>query len=233
MDTVKDSFLDLERRRRQLEQNVAELQASLKHWQTWEAEYEGFKEELQALGDDALPTSIQATADDFEGELLTADEISKLVRDGKGNLRDSKQIQGLLSRRVDYVQENVKSAQKRYEAAGSKLAAVSIVMQPEARDEEGLPLTEITEELDEDDNIICRFLTSVHMLELIVPSELITTPRRCCPANSGSFAETRSQGSPRAYTSRVQSHYSRRKKCIYGASSKIEYQAIIAYRRAS
>ena len=46
-----DSFFDLERHRLQLEQNVAKLQASLRHWQTWEIEYEVMKEEILELGD--------------------------------------------------------------------------------------------------------------------------------------------------------------------------------------
>lgn len=48
---VRDSFVDLERHRLQLEENVAKLQASLQHWQAWEIEYEGMKEDLLGLGD--------------------------------------------------------------------------------------------------------------------------------------------------------------------------------------
>ena len=48
---VKDSLADLERYRLQLEQNVAKLRASLRHWQTWEIEYEGMKEEILELGE--------------------------------------------------------------------------------------------------------------------------------------------------------------------------------------
>ena len=50
MAVVKDSLVDLERYRLQLEGNVARLRASLRHWQTWEAEYEGMKEEIGNLG---------------------------------------------------------------------------------------------------------------------------------------------------------------------------------------
>lgn len=48
---VRDSLADLERYRLQLEENIKKLQASLRHWQTWEIEYEGMKEELLELGD--------------------------------------------------------------------------------------------------------------------------------------------------------------------------------------
>ena len=48
---VRDSLVDLEKYRLQLEQNVTKLQASLRHWQTWEIEYEGMKEEILELGE--------------------------------------------------------------------------------------------------------------------------------------------------------------------------------------
>ena len=35
-----------EKKRKDLEDNVTKLRESLRHWQTWEAEYEGLKEEL-------------------------------------------------------------------------------------------------------------------------------------------------------------------------------------------
>ncbi len=48
---VRDSLADLEKYRLQLELNVAKLRASLHHWQTWEIEYEGMKEEIFELGE--------------------------------------------------------------------------------------------------------------------------------------------------------------------------------------
>ena len=52
MATAKESLIDLECRRKQLEDAVAHLRKSLQHWQTWEAEYEGLKEEILGLGND-------------------------------------------------------------------------------------------------------------------------------------------------------------------------------------
>ena len=43
----------VEVRRVQLEENVAKLRKDLQHWRTWDAEYEGLKEELMAVDDDA------------------------------------------------------------------------------------------------------------------------------------------------------------------------------------
>ena len=48
---ARDSLADLERYRLQLEQNVTKLRASLRHWQTWEIEYEGMREEILELGE--------------------------------------------------------------------------------------------------------------------------------------------------------------------------------------
>lgn len=50
MAPVRDSFADLELHRMKLEENITELQKSLQLWQIWEAEYEGFKEEILSLG---------------------------------------------------------------------------------------------------------------------------------------------------------------------------------------
>ena len=47
---MSESVIDLERHRLQLEKNISKLQKSLQHWQTWEAEYEGLKEEISGLG---------------------------------------------------------------------------------------------------------------------------------------------------------------------------------------
>ena len=56
--TTSDSIVGLERTRLRLDQQVHKLQESLLHWQTWEAEYEGFKEEIQALGDDHIKAEL-------------------------------------------------------------------------------------------------------------------------------------------------------------------------------
>ena len=55
---VKDSFADLERNRLRLEDNVAKLRKSLQYWQTWEAEYEGMKEEIEGLDDQHTDTEL-------------------------------------------------------------------------------------------------------------------------------------------------------------------------------
>ena len=41
--------MSLDQKREELADNVAKLRDSLKHWQTWEAEYEALKEEVTDL----------------------------------------------------------------------------------------------------------------------------------------------------------------------------------------
>ncbi|MCJ1245072.1 hypothetical protein MMC30_002273 [Trapelia coarctata] len=152
MAASKDSLLDLERRRTQLEKAVADLRKSLQHWQIWEAEYEGLKEEISALGEKSSNQKLDGIGKDFGGVLLNENEIKLLLEDGKGQKRDAAQI-------LD-VQENVKVSKKRLLAAEDKLSAVEIVINPEARTEDGLPLTEIIEELDDDGNVISSLIST-------------------------------------------------------------------------
>lgn len=78
---------DIEQVRARLEENVAKSQRLLQHWQTWEAEYEGFREALFDLKDAPQPELVswvfflwavflltftqEAVAAESGGELLT------------------------------------------------------------------------------------------------------------------------------------------------------------------
>ena len=53
-----DGFVSVERQRLRLEDNVAALRKSLQHWRTWEAEYEGLKEEISGLGKKPAKTKL-------------------------------------------------------------------------------------------------------------------------------------------------------------------------------
>ena len=74
-----DSLLDLERRRVQLEQNVKELRKSLRYWQLWEAEYEGFKEEISGLGDKAKEKELVPKARKSLSLGFAADSVRKTL----------------------------------------------------------------------------------------------------------------------------------------------------------
>ncbi|KAE9366967.1 hypothetical protein N431DRAFT_429728 [Stipitochalara longipes BDJ] len=146
---LKDSFLDLERHRRLLEENIEKLRKSLRHWQLWEAEYEGLKEEILAAKPTPDKEQLSAICRDYEGELVTRKEVDEIL-----GSRSAVQVVNLLDRRIDYVEQNVRTVLKQIEAAETKLAAATVISTPEVRNEEGLPLTEIIEELDEEGNVV-------------------------------------------------------------------------------
>jgi len=146
---LKDSFLDLERHRQLLEQNIEKLRKSLRHWQLWEAEYEGLKEEILAVKPTPNQEQLSAICREYEGELVTRKEVQEIL-----GSRTAAQVVNLLDRRIDYVEQNVRTVYKQIEAAENKLAAATVISTPDVRNEEGLPLTEIVEELDEEGNVV-------------------------------------------------------------------------------
>lgn len=157
MSGVKDSFLDLEKHRLQLEENVKQLRKALQHWQTWDAEYEALKEEVEAAPDNSTQAEeLHRIHVEFEGELLHGKEVDEIF--GLQELRPKDQIINLLQRRIDYVTKNIESLQKQAETAENKHAAATVISRPDATDEDGQPITEIIEELDADDNVLSYHL---------------------------------------------------------------------------
>ncbi|KAA8577106.1 hypothetical protein MFRU_023g00120 [Monilinia fructicola] len=155
---TKDSFLDLEKFRQQLEDNIAKLRKSLQHWQTWDAEYDGLKEEI--LSADPTPTrdELISIARNYEADLVKGKEIEEIL--GTGAQRTAEQVVNLLDRRLDYVQQNIKTIEKQIETAEEKFVKATIISTPDLRNEEGLPVTEITEELDDEGNVISSTLST-------------------------------------------------------------------------
>jgi unconventional prefoldin RPB5 interactor 1 len=155
MAQSKDHLSDLDRHVHLLESKVNQLRASLTHWQQWYLEYSALKEEVEQLPTDPPPhEQLRRIRRDFDGKLLSKKEINEIL--GKNDLKQPEQIVSVLSRRMDYVEKNIDSLTKLIENEENKLAAASVVAKPDAgTDEEtGLPLTDIIEELDEDDNVI-------------------------------------------------------------------------------
>ena len=66
----------------------------------------------------------------------------------------------LYSQPVD-VQQNISSISSLIKSADEKYAAAQVLTELEQRNEEGLPLAEILEELDEYGNVICMPLLTV------------------------------------------------------------------------
>ena len=61
------------------------------------------------------------------------------------------------------MQQNIRTISSLLNTAQEKYAAAQVLCQPESRNEEGLPLTEIHEELDEEGNVICRYHIAIHL----------------------------------------------------------------------
>lgn len=57
------------------------------------------------------------------------------------------------------MQQNIKTISSQLQSIENKLAASTVLSNPEVLNEEGLPVTEIREELDDEDNVICEPLT--------------------------------------------------------------------------
>lgn len=150
-------LLRLEQQRQALEQSLAKLRTSLKYWQTFEAEYEGFKEEIEATTGDVDLVSISQA---YSGELVNEKEIRELSGLSTNSPRTVPQIVGMISRRQEYVQKNIETVQRQFWDAEAKLEEIDFASHSANRDSSGgLPLTEIHEELDEEGNVISSNLS--------------------------------------------------------------------------
>ncbi|KAL8924632.1 MAG: hypothetical protein Q9208_003947 [Pyrenodesmia sp. 3 TL-2023] len=148
-----------DRHHQRTEENIEKLRKSIRIWQTWEAEYEGLREELHSVGSDAAGSALEDVGKQFHAELLNQKEINLLLRDDKKQPRTSKQVIGLLSRRIEYVQSNIKSLQGSLRAEEEKLPTSQVLSAAQQKDEESFPLMEIREDLDEDDNVTSSSMT--------------------------------------------------------------------------
>ncbi|KAI1094025.1 Prefoldin subunit-domain-containing protein [Rostrohypoxylon terebratum] len=152
MAPTKDSFLDLERHRRTLEENVEKLSKALEYWKQCREEYETLRKAVQSLPSSASRSEFTRTRDQFKGKILDKKELDVIF--GPNVTKTAEQVISLLTNRVDYVSKNVGTLSKQLQDVQNKLAAVTVVTNPDATDEEGLPITEIMEELDDDDNVV-------------------------------------------------------------------------------
>ncbi|KAI0548347.1 Prefoldin subunit-domain-containing protein [Xylaria curta] len=152
MTQVRDPSEDLERHLEQLGNQVDNLVIVLDEWRQWKQEYEALRTDLQALSSTATRADLTQTRQAFQGDLVNEKELVDIF--GRNDARKRDQILSTISNRLDYVSKNITTLAKQLEAAENKLAATRVVSFPEATDEDGLPITEISEELDDDDNVI-------------------------------------------------------------------------------
>ncbi|KAK3707755.1 hypothetical protein LTR37_011932 [Vermiconidia calcicola] len=151
--------LKLEQQRQALEANLQRLRQSLKHWQTWEAEYEGLKEEIAKVDDDLDPSKLATIASTYNGDLVDEKEVRELAGLSRESPRSAEQIVGLIERRQEYVQKNIDTVQRQFFDAEAKSEELAFAAANLGGGESGLPLTEIHEELDEDGNVIASQLS--------------------------------------------------------------------------
>ncbi|KAF9697561.1 hypothetical protein EKO04_004241 [Ascochyta lentis] len=147
--STQSTLEGIERRRAQLQESVEKLQRALTHWTTWEAEYQMFKEEIESAHDPS-PSQMRATAKELNASLLNEKEVDGLL----GKDRTANQVVDLVQRRIDYVQQNSATIEKQLDAAEKHLAGVDVLLDPGVDNEEGLPMMDIEEELDEEGNAI-------------------------------------------------------------------------------
>ncbi len=153
MAAIKDSLATLERHIQLLEENVQKFSNALNHWRQWKEEYETLREDVKSLPQSAGREERARTREGFEGELLKEKELVEIF--GKNDSKKPDQIENILVNRLDYVTKSIQTLEKQLETAQNKLAAATVVSNPDvATDEDGLPITEIMEELDDDDNVI-------------------------------------------------------------------------------
>ncbi|KAJ5645817.1 hypothetical protein N7490_002189 [Penicillium lividum] len=143
----------LEQRRLALKESILQLQKSLYHWRTWEAEYDGLRDEIKDLPDDATTDDFLAVGREFGGSLVTEEEMHTILGT-PGASRSSEQIVSLLGRRIDYVKQNVTTMEKRLRAAEDEIVALDTSERPPVEDGTDFPMREIMEELDEDGGVI-------------------------------------------------------------------------------
>ncbi|RHZ60098.1 prefoldin-like protein [Aspergillus thermomutatus] len=154
MGVPDDHLQDLERQRLELEGNILKLQESLYHWRTWEAEYDGLKEEINDLNDNATTSDFLRIGRNFGGSLVNEDEVKVILGEKQGVTRSRQQVIDLILRRIDYVKENVATMEKRLRKAESQLYALETAEQLPSEPTADFPMTEIMEELDENGNVI-------------------------------------------------------------------------------
>lgn len=142
-----------EQQRIDLEANISKLKKALRHWQTLEIEYEGLREEFSLLPPNATVDECLKAAQDFAPALVDEAEIRSLLHHGS-RTRSPDEVADILSKRIEYVSRNVASVRSQVSDAEKKRNALLLVGDSEHRQDAELPLTEITEELDEEGNVI-------------------------------------------------------------------------------
>ncbi|KAK3330135.1 Prefoldin subunit-domain-containing protein [Apodospora peruviana] len=146
----------LNRHVQRLEARVAQLHASLEHHQQWYWDYAALHEEVDNVPrepKDEQRKELARIRRDFDGHLLKKKELNEIF--GKNDLREPAVISSHIARRIDYVEKSIGDLNKLIETEENRLAAAEVVANPDrgVDEETGLPIMDIYEELDDDDNV--------------------------------------------------------------------------------
>lgn len=142
---------DPEEHLRQLEEQVDKLVIALDEWRQWKQDYEALRREVQALSPTATRSALTQTRQAFKGELVDEKELVEIF--GRNDSKRRDQVVSTVSNRLDYVSKNITTLTNQLEAAENTLATSRDSSHAGANGED-LPITEISEELDDDDNVI-------------------------------------------------------------------------------
>ncbi|CAK7206014.1 hypothetical protein SEUCBS139899_008797 [Sporothrix eucalyptigena] len=201
---VRDLLANLQDRTAQFDAQVAQMSKALDHWRLLGAEYEALADEVNEArkkfpGDDKASRQAQQDAlvrirRDFDGQLVDQETVCDLfgARVGQTITRTIDHISSAIGRRLDYVNQNTQTLEKKVEAVMGKLSALEIgglaellndgentgggdSSKEEGGDDGGDfdgPVTDIVEQLDDDDNVIDVKLhtpsdTQSHVLEAL------------------------------------------------------------------
>ncbi|KAI1109349.1 Prefoldin subunit-domain-containing protein [Nemania sp. NC0429] len=152
MSQARDALRDPEEHLRQLEERVDKLVIALDEWQQWKQDYEALRKEVDALSPTATRSALAQTRQAFAGELVDEKELVEIF--GRNDSKKRDQVISTVSNRLDYVSKNIATLAKQLETAENTLATSRASSHPDADGEDGLPITEISEELDDDDNVV-------------------------------------------------------------------------------
>ncbi|KAI1132737.1 Prefoldin subunit-domain-containing protein [Nemania abortiva] len=152
MSQVTNPLHNPDERLRRLEEQVDKLVIALDEWRQWKQEYEALRKEVDALSPIATRSARTQTRQAFKGELVDEKELVEIF--GHDDSKKHDQVVSTISNRLDYVSKNITTLTKQLESAENKLANSRVVDDSETADEDGLPITEISEQLDDDDNVL-------------------------------------------------------------------------------
>lgn len=155
MDPMVDAGLQqVERDRRNLEEKIAQLRKALHHWHTSEVDYEGLIQEVGDLPVETGPEEILTAAKEFHADFVDDAELQKLVYTLGGSPRARDQVVRLLQLRLENASRNARAVEMQLGLARKRRNALLLAENSEQQDEAELPLMDITEELDDEGNVV-------------------------------------------------------------------------------